>query len=477
MIPLSPTTAARALLLAILAATIAFGQVVTGTISGTVKDSSGAVLPGTKIVVLNEGTGISRAVQADTAGYYSASSLGLGNYRVTATQDGFQTQVRSGIVLNVGREAVVDLVLSVGAVSQTVEVTGQAAAIETTNATISGLVDPDQLRNLPLNGRSVDKLALLSPGAIANLSQNNVTAMGFGMRLSVDGGRQDANVFLIDGTVVNDHDIAGPNSAAGQALGVEGILEFRVLTHNFSAEYGRNSGAVVSQVTRSGTNDFHGSAYEFVRNNVFDARNFFSPGSLPAFRRNQFGAAVGGKIVKDRIFFFANYEGLRQRKGVTTISSVPDANARQGFLPCTAAPTAVCNQTTKLAQVTLNPNVIPYLNLYPLANGRSNGDGGAQFIFNFSSRANDDYYMERVDFRLSDKDNLYVRYVFDPSQGVTPRSFPNFTDVAENTNHFAVLNETHIFSGASVNEARISFNRSHPNVQVGILDPISPSLS
>jgi hypothetical protein len=454
-----------------------FGQTVTGTISGTVKDSSGAVLPGTKISLLNQDTGTARAVQADAAGHYSASTLNLGNYRVTATQDGFQTQVRSGIVLSVGQEAVVDLTLSVGAVTQTVEVTGQAAAVETTNATVSGLVDTEQLRNLPLNGRSVDKLALLSPGAIANLNQNNVTAMGFGMRLSVDGGRQDANVFLIDGTVVNDHDVAGPNSAAGQALGVEGILEFRVLTHNFSAEYGRNSGAVVSQVTRSGTNDFHGSAYEFVRNNVFDARNFFNPGDLPAFRRNQFGASIGGHIIKDKLFFFGNYEGLRQRQGVTVIGSVPDDNSRQGLVPCSAAPTVACNTATNQAKVPVNPIVVPYLALWPRANGPGFGDGTAKYTANFTQPATENYAMERVDYRLSDKDSFYGRYIFSRSSAQISRPLPTFVDAISGGNNFFVLSESHIFSARSVNEFRAAYNRTHPTgVGVPTMN-IDPSLS
>ncbi|PYS47896.1 MAG: hypothetical protein DMG13_26720, partial [Acidobacteria bacterium] len=166
----------------------------------------------------------------------------------------------------------------------------------------------------------------------------------------------------------NDHAANGPNSAGGTALGVEGILEYRVLTHNFSAEYGRNSGGVISMVTRSGTNSFHGSAYEFLRNKVFDARNFFNQGELPPFTRNQFGAAFGGPIKKDRMFFFLNYEGLRQRQGRTFVSTVPDDNARNGLVPCTAAPTAACNTSTNLASPPLNPASLPYLRLYPVAN-------------------------------------------------------------------------------------------------------------
>jgi hypothetical protein len=249
---------------------------------------------------------------------------------------------------------------------------------------------------------------------------------------------------------------------------VEGILEFRVLTHNFSAEYGRNAGAVISAVTRAGTNEFHGSVYEFVRNNIFDARNFFNPGALPAFRRNQFGASAGGRLIKDRVFFFANYEGLRQRQGNTLISNVPDLNARRGLVP---------NASGQLQPVTLNPAIVPYLNLYPLPNGRNFGDGTAESISTVSAPATDDYAMERMDFRLSDKDNFYWRYVYDPSISATPEFVPLFSTSITGTDHFLVLSETHVFSGASLNEFRFAFNRTAPSTDSLPVTPLAPSLS
>ena len=310
---------------------IALSQVTTGTISGTIKDSTGAVLPGVKIVLLNQETGISRTVQSDGAGRYFASSLSLGRFEVTATLEGFQTVVRSGIVLTVGREAVVDLAMTVGAVVQTVEIIGEVPVIETTNATVSGFVSGEQVRELPLNGRSYTDLALLNPGVIYNRTTGSAAADGFGVRLSVNSSRTTANSYLMDGALTNDH--AGQSGNVSRlSLGVEGIREFRVLTHNYSAEYGRNSGSVVSAVTRSGTNQFHGSLFEFVRNNIFDARDFFNPGDLPPFRRNQFGGAIGGPVLKDHAFFFFNYEGLRERRGITIVSSVPDLDARRGLL-------------------------------------------------------------------------------------------------------------------------------------------------
>ena len=242
-----------------------------------------------------------------------------------------------------------------------------------------------------------------------------------------------------------------------------------MLTHNFSAEYGRNSGSVISSVTRSGTNDFHGSVYEFLRNNDLDARNFFNQGALPAYRRNQFGAAAGGPVKRNRVFFFANYEGLRSSQGLTVIAVVPDANARKGLVPNAA--------TGQLQSVTLNTAVTPFLNLYPLPNGPSNGDGTAQYITNFSQPTTENYSLERMDFRLSDKDNFYARYVYNPSDQTQPRPVPIYVLEYTAGNSFLVLSETHVFSSTSVNEFRAAFDRTYRKMDSHPIVPIDPSLS
>jgi hypothetical protein len=325
------------LFVVLLSVGVAFGQQVTGTILGRVTDSSGATVPAASVQIQNPDTGFSRTEVADADGRYYESSLPLGNYTVTVQKEGFQTLVRTGIVLSVGSQVTVNAELVVGNVQQHVEVTGEAPAIETTNATVSGLVNPDQMRSLPLNGRDIQSLALLSAGVTQNPytgTQTGTGSLGSGLRISVNGGRRDATLFLLDGTTINDQQNGGPASVAGVALGVEGVLEFRVLTHNYSAEYGKKAGAVISEVTRSGTNQFHGSLFEFVRNNVWDPRtwnNFDSAGNpiaLPPFRRNQFGASAGGPIFKDKLFFFATYEGLRQRQGTTLTVFVPNACMR-----------------------------------------------------------------------------------------------------------------------------------------------------
>ena len=449
-----------AMLLAALFPALLNSQVVTGSISGRVTDTTGAVIAGATIQIQNLETGLSRNAETDSAGRYVARNLPVGPYSVTAEQQGFQRQIRNGITLAVGSEAVVNLELTVGAVQETVQVSGEAPSVETTQAMLSSLVSPEQMRELPLNGRSYDQLALLSPGVVSQPDGTRNQTQGAGLRLSSNGARADANLYLLDGTVVNDHSSQGPGSAAGQSLGIEAILEFRILTHSFSAEYGRNAGAVISAVTRAGTNQFHGSAYEFFRNNVLDARNFFNLGALPPFRRNQFGASAGGPILKDRIFFFANYEGLRERRGNSVIAFVPDVSVRQGLF----AP--------------INPAVRPYLNAYPLPNTTSPSVNGiAVNNTAFSSSATEDYSMERMDFRLTDKDNLYWRYVFDPSEGITPRPLPTFINSERGTNHFVVLNETHIFSGTTLNEFRLAMNRGVPSNGTAPLIPLDASLA
>ncbi|MBI2817190.1 MAG: TonB-dependent receptor [Acidobacteria bacterium] len=445
----------------LLVAATGSAQVVTGVISGRVTDPTGAVIPGTTVQVENIETGFSRNVQTDAAGRYEARNLPVGSYSITAQQAGFRT-VRRGITLTVASAIVVNLELSVGTVQETVEVTAEAPNIETSTATLSGLVGQDQMRALPLSGRSYDQLTLLAPGLVHLPNSSTGAQSGTGLAISSHGARNDANLYLIDGTTANDHSNRGPGSAAGLSLGVEAVREFRILTHSYSAEYGRNAGAVISAITRSGTNEFHGSAYEFLRNNVLDARNFFNPEALPPFRQNQFGASLGGPLRKDRIFFFVNYEGFRQRQGVTQIATVPDENARQGLLP---------NPSTGVVEpVTLNPVIVPYLKLYPLPNGRNFGNGSAQFIRDTSTRATEDYYMGRMDFRLSDKDSVYWRYIFDPSETFSEDAIPPFFNSIKTTNHYLVLSETHVFSGEMLNEVRGAFNRTAPFLGTGPLE-------
>src|SRR6058998_65437 len=314
------------LLVFVFAAQVATAQVNTATISGTLRDESGAVLPGAAVTVQNQDTGISRSLTTNETGRYTAPALGLGNYQVSVQLPGFQSQVRSGIALTVGREAVVDFTLAVGAVTQTVEVKGEAPLVELTNATMGGLVDDRTIREMPLNSRSWDTLAYTVPGVVKYTSADGGFNSGSGAnKFSVAGSRSYSNSFLLDGTDVNDSSNSTPGGAAGTNLGVDAIKEFKIVATTFSAEYGRASGAVVSAVTRSGTNDLHGTLFEFHRNSAFDARTIFDlkdrngdgRADPPPFHRNQFGGVLGGPIKKDKTFFFGGYEGFRQSRSQT----------------------------------------------------------------------------------------------------------------------------------------------------------------
>src|SRR5499427_6251849 len=313
-------------------------QVTTGTISGVAQDASGAVIPGVSVTVRNVDTGIARTVTTDERGRYIAPDLPLGNYEVEGQLAGFQTEVRKGITLTVGREAVVNLSLQVGQLSDKVTITEEAPLVESTTATLSSLVDARTIRDLPLNGRSYDTLALLQPGVLTMGAGQASMAFdyGTGQRFFVTGSRGYANSFLLDGTDINDHANGTPGGAAGQNLGVDGVQEFKINTLVSPAEFGRSSGGVVSAVTRSGTNDLHGAAFEFLRNNALDSPGYFDEvshggnGSVAPYRRNQFGGALGGPIVKDKTFFFGTYEGMRLGSGTNINPIVPTAETRQG---------------------------------------------------------------------------------------------------------------------------------------------------
>src|ERR1700730_14943585 len=325
----------------ILGACLASAQVTTGTISGIVQDASGAAIAGAEVTIKNVETGTARTLNSDPGGRYTAPDLPLGNYEVQAQHAGFQTEVRSGITLTVGREAVVNLSLKVGQLSEKVLVTGEAPLVESTTAALSSLVDERTIRDLPLTGRSYDQLALFQPGVVTMGAGQASAAFDFGTgtRFSVAGSRAYANTFLLDGTVINDHANGTPGGAAGTNLGVDGVQEFKINTSVSPAEYGRSSGGTIAAVTRSGTNSLHGSAFEFIRNNAFDSLGYFYRAShggndtIAPYRRNQFGGSLGGPIKKDKTFFFGTYEGLRQGNGTDISADVPTAATKQGILP------------------------------------------------------------------------------------------------------------------------------------------------
>jgi len=453
----------------------AYAQVVGATLSGTIMDPSGAVVPNAQVTVRNTATGVTREVTADTAGLYLVPNLLPGNYEVTVMSPGFNTARQSNVDLAVGAAQQLNISLKVGETSQTVEVTEAAPQVQLTSSTLSGEVESTTVRELPLNGRDWASLATLSPGVNAIETQIPFEAgavrgnRGFGAQLTISGGRPTQNNYRLDGLSINDYGNGGPGSVLGVSLGVDAIQEFSVLTGNYSAEYGRTSGGVVNAVSKSGTNAFHGDVYEFLRNDALDANDFFSNASgvpRPPYKRNQFGAAAGGPIIKDRTFIFGDYEGIRQSKGVSTPTKVPSDNARNGLLSFSpdkngvvTFPSGCAAVSATKCQVTVNPAVANYLALYPHANGPQSGNSGT-FTFAGLQKVTENFFTIRVDHKISDKDSIFATYMYDKNPFTQPDAFNNVIYLDQTARNIAALEWTHTFTPALLNTARLGYNRN-----------------
>jgi Carboxypeptidase regulatory-like domain/TonB dependent receptor/TonB-dependent Receptor Plug Domain len=434
-----------AVLLILLIAAGMRGQTVNGTLLGSVVDVQGAAVPNAQVSARNVDTGTARTATSDAIGGYRIASVPAGRYEISAGAAGFRTELRSGITVTVGADIRVDFALSVGAVEQQVTVSGEAPQVDTTSSTLSGIVAENTVRQLPLNGRDWLQLATLQPGVLTVETQSRGATGGMGTKMSISGGRPSHNVYRIDGMVVNDHSNNSPGSILGVNLGVDAVREFSVLTSDYSAEYGRAAGGVINAITMSGTNAIHGTAFEFLRNSALDARNFFDGATVPPFRRNQFGGTVGGPIQKNKLFFFVNYEGLRQFLSESFTSQTLSPNARNGIL------------TT--GTVTIDPRVKPYLALYPVPNGTITGDTG---FFNFGAgvKGTENYVTGRVDYVLSANDTLSSSYTFDNGGSSTPDPFNEKLDRSESRNQRLMLSFQHVFSPVLLNTIRTGFTRT-----------------
>jgi hypothetical protein len=422
-------------------------QTTKATILGTIKDEQGNVVSKAKVTAKNIDTGIPRETATDMEGRYRLSELPLGKYEISVQREGFRLVVQRGIELTVGREAVVDFKLNVGNVQEKVLVEQDASLVDTTTSAVGFLVNTRQIEQLPLNGRDVFQLATLENGVISTAGTTGLQAdVGPGnTRLAINGGRLEFNAFLLDGTEAADAFGYSPGGLGGGFLGVDALREFQVLTSNYSAEFGHAGGAVINAVTKSGSNMIHGTAFEFLRNSELDARNFFdrNPDQLP-FQRNQFGGSLGGPIIKDRAFLFGSFEGLRQRKGVPSIFSVPSPAAKQGNLT--------------IGTVTVAPSVVPYLRLYPDPNGPIMGDTGI-FTRNFKERTNEDFFTVRADYKLTGSQSLAGRYTIDDSD-LTKVGGLIQNQVLDNRNQYVSLEEQAIVGSRGVNSLRGAYNRS-----------------
>ena len=432
-------------------------QGATATIPGTVTDASGAAVPDANVQVKNTATGASQTTTSDAQGRFRVPDLGVGDYEVQASKMGFQTSVHKGITLAVGSQTVVDFSLQVGQQQQTVTVEGEVSAVETTNAAIGVYTSEEQMRELPLNGRNFEQLIQLAPG-VTTVTWSTNPLQGRGAQYSVAGGRPEGQAILLDDENLQSYFNNGMSSVTGSSLGVEAIGEFQTLTNAYGAQFGGN-GAVINAVTKSGTNSFHGSAFDFIRNSALDDRNFFSASSSPpAYRRNQFGGSVGGPVKKDKAFFFVDYEGIRSLFEEEKVATVP--NCAAGFATGTCAITA-----TNPATATAIANTLA---IYPKPTSLIGGGLGLAPTSG-SQIDHEDYTLGRFDYTFSEKDSMFVRYYadnvsyFEPYGGAATAigggALPYWHEQDGGLSQYASLEERHIISPTLVNVARMSFSR------------------
>jgi hypothetical protein len=423
-------------------------QVVGGSIGGVVTDTSGAAVRGAQVILHNMDTGAERTLTTGADGRYIAPSLAAGRYSVLITAKGFGSQQRSGVELTVGHVNAVNVALSVGTLAQSVDVEDTPSAINLSTQQTAGLVDSRQVKELPLNGRSYDQLLTLNPGTVNYTNQRSggvgTSNSSVGSMFSVSGRRPQDNLFLLNGIEYTGASLINttPGGTSGQLLGIDGIREFNVVSDTYSAEYGKRDGAQISIVTTGGTNQLHGSVFEFARNSVFDARNYFDGNRIPEFQRNNFGAALGGPLRRNRLFLFANYEGYRQHLGESIVTLVPDAASRAKAVA----------------------SVQPLLSLWPVANGAEiTVNGAASGIATYTGTApqhiREDFGTARLDDTLSQQDNLSAIYTVDDSIASTPSANP-YSYVNESLREqVASAQEQHIYAHG-VNVARVGLSRS-----------------
>ena len=440
-------------------------QVTSGSISGTVSDATGAIIPGASVTIRNVGIDLKRTIVTNASGLYLVADLPVGQYEITVQQKGFATVKKVGVNLTVGAALAENVSLTVGATTEVVEVQASAAQVETASSEVGTLVGERQMVDLPLNGRDYNQLLLLAPGMQPVTNNVQSSTGGRTSTFIVGGTRPEGQSILLDGTDVQGYYMHGSGlGALGTSLGVDSIAEFETLTSTYSAEFG-GMGLAINMATKGGTNQIHGTAYDYLRNSAFDARNYFDlPNGPPPFRRNQFGGSVGGPIKKDSTFFFINYEGYRQYLGETVSGYVPDAAAHNGQLPCG---TSIC--TYSLSSVTQQ-----LLAIYPIGTpgvgnfGADTGSGTIRYTDVGNNPVNENYLIGRLDRKLSAKDDFFLRVVRDSGTYADP--FPMYsrsgqvvsgeTEVDSNSDYYVTLQESRALTTNLINVFRYSFTRT-----------------
>ncbi len=438
-------------------------QVVGGSISGSVLDPAGAVVPGAAVLIRNQETGGERRLTTDASGAYAAPSVPIGRYTIAVTRDGFAPQSRTDVSLTVGQASRIVITLHPGTVTEQLFVTDAPSDVNVTTQQTSGLVDERQVKDLPLNGRSYDQLITLNPATVNYTAQRSgsvgTSNSSVGSMFSVSGRRPQDNLYLLNGVEYTGASLINvtPGGTSGQLLGVDAVREFNVVADTYSASYGKRQGAQISIVTASGTNTVRGSAYEFARNSFFDARNYFDQARIPEFQRNDFGGSLGGPLRHDKLFLFANYEGYRQNLGLSDVTLVPDNQARAGYLP---------NAAGVETKVTIAPAVVPLLNLWPVQNGPELVDGSGHLTGigeAFSSptqHIHEDFGTARFDVNLSSRDLLFAASTVDDSTANTPTQNPLSLINESLREQVTSVQEQHVFTAHLLNTARFGFSRA-----------------
>lgn len=422
----------------LLAATQVFCQGAGSTLSGKIATTTGAPISNVVLSIRNTANGETRTLTANPDGSFVLQNLSQGTYEITASAPRFAA-TKMQITILVGQDQTANITLQAE--------TGAADERQAGTSGVSEVVSSKSVTDLPLNGRSASDLATLEPGVASARTQSSGQAQrGFGNQMTISGGRPRQNDSRLDGISVNDYANGPPASALGVNLGADAVEQFSVLTSNYPAQYGRSSGGIIAASTRSGTASLHGSVFEYLRNSAFDARNFFD-NVKPAFHRNQFGATSGGPIRKDRTFFFADYEGLRQSQGVTQVATVPSSAARAGNL--------------STGNVTVDPFVLQFVNaFYPLPNGPLLGSGDTG-IFTFAGQTvtPENYFTTKLDHKMSEQDSLSGTYMFDKGNVRQPDELNDKRTGYDSQRQVGMLHETHTFGPKLLNSLRFGLNR------------------
>lgn len=434
-------------------------QAARATILGTVKDSSGAAVPGATVEVKHVATGVTQTAVSNQQGRYTVPDLQLGEYEVQASLTGFQTVLQKGIGLAVGSQSVVDFTLPIGQLAETITVESAVAIVNTQSSAVGAVVEQRQISDLPLNGRNFSQLITLAPGANSLPFGGTGGNAFFGRQanFSISGSRPEGQAFLLDNTNIQGYwNRGGGSGILGTTLGVEAVSEFQALTGTYSAQFGGN-GSVINAITKAGSNAVHGSAYEYVRNSRFDAANYFDTAGKPDFSKHQFGGSVGGPLKQNKAFYFFNYEGLRQELGETRVITVPDQNARNGLVPVNGV----------LTNVGVNPAVRPILDLYPLPTTPLAG-GVGQATQVASAPGDENYFLGRLDYTHSDKTSLFGRYVNDSASLTEPfsgSSIPLWPSQQKTKNQYLTIEQRRIVSSSLINSVRLGFTRTREEAQ------------